>query len=68
MPIFNQKSNMLEIMVTKRLRKDLMKAESKVINSLQKTLTKELGQGECYGMFNDKMITEGSTCYDEFSD
>jgi hypothetical protein len=59
---------MLEIMVTKRLRNDIMKAESKVINSLKRTLTKEVGQGEFYTMLNEKMITEGSTCYDEFSD
>lgn len=59
---------MLEIMVTKRLRNDIMKAESKVINNLKRTLTKEVGQGEFYTMLNEKMITEGSTCYDEFSD
>jgi hypothetical protein len=59
---------MLEIMVTKRLRNDIMKAKSKVINNLKRTLTKEVGQGEFYTMLNEKMITEGSTCYDEFSD
>jgi hypothetical protein len=55
-------------MVTKRLRNDIMKAESKVINNIKRTLTKEVGQGEFYTMLNEKMITEGSTCYDEFSD
>jgi hypothetical protein len=59
---------MLEVMVTKRLRNDIMKAESKIINNIKRTLTKEVGQGELYTMLNEKMMTEGSTCYDEFSD
>jgi hypothetical protein len=56
-------------MVTKRLRKNIINAEFKVINNLKKTLMTDLNHGDNNGMKKEKKImTEGPTCYDEFND